>query len=86
MFVVHDHEIQQHISRSTTNLQNNNIVRVFPDSYQRYWFVTPYEAGYYTKEGTCLIPIEITNPYPAPDIAGKNPEPLEVKIIYTRAA
>jgi hypothetical protein len=85
MYEVHDHEIQQHISRSTTDLQNNNIIRVFPDSSLRYWFVTPYETGYYIKENNQLIPIEIIDPSFSPDIAAPNPKPLEVKIIYTEA-
>lgn len=85
MYEVHDHAIQQHISRSTTDLQNNKITRVFPDSSGRYWFVTPYETGYYIKEKKQLIPIEITDPSFSAEITATNPEPLEVNIIYTEA-
>jgi len=85
MYVVYDNEIRRHISRSTDGLQNNRIVRVFPDSSRRYWFVTPYETGYYIEEEPSLIPVEITCPSLSPDSRTTTPEPLEVEIIYTKA-
>jgi len=85
MYVVSDHEIRQHISRSTNDLQNDKIIKVFPDSSQRYWFVTPYEIGYCIEDDSLLIPIEIAEPYLSTETTGKNSVPLEVQIIYTGA-
>lgn len=83
MYVVADGEIQMHICRSSGELQNNKIIKVFPDSLRRYWFVTPYETGFVVGETAALIPIEYAEQYQNTATSGKKTELLEVQIIYT---
>ncbi|MBT8507297.1 hypothetical protein AZH53_02485 [Methanomicrobiaceae archaeon CYW5] len=83
MYVVADGKIRQHISQSTGELQNNKIIKVFQDSMHRYWFVTPYETGFFTGDIDTRIPIEYAEEYPNTSAPETNHNLLEIQIIYT---
>ncbi|WAI01033.1 ligand-binding sensor domain-containing protein [Methanogenium organophilum] len=78
-------EITIHIARNIHGITSDEVVKVFPDSKGRWWFITKGETGYYFPEQTPeKIPVTIADDVTpdTPKISGSS-VPLRIPVYYS---
>lgn len=86
MYGLSNNEIIVHLTRNTQGISSNEVIKVFPDSKGRWWFITRGEAGYYLPDAAAeKIPVKIVNST-ATDNSGsfEYSTPIQIPVYYVR--
>ena len=85
LYGLRDNEIIIHITRKMAGVSSNEVIKVFPDTNGRWWFVTKGEAGYYLPDtATEKIPVRVVTEFqPSNTANSESTNLLLIPVYYT---